>query len=74
LILQSQRSALNFCNSPLMAAPEAYIHFAPGLVTEAGEVTDKSTEQFLSDFMKAFDVFVDRVHAVAAPDNLRTTG
>ena len=71
---QSQRSALNFCNSPLMAEPEAYIQFPPGLVTEAGEVTDKSTEQFLSDFMKAFDVFVDRVHAVAAPDNLRTTG
>ena len=45
---QSLRNVLCFCNSPLMEAPEAYIQFTPGLITEAGEVTDKGTEQFLS--------------------------
>ena len=43
-----------------MEAPEAYIQFTPGLITEAGEVTDKGTEQFLRDFVDAFEVFVAR--------------
>jgi chromate reductase, NAD(P)H dehydrogenase (quinone) len=61
---QSLRSALNFCDSPTMGAPEAYIQFTPGLITEVGEVTDKGTEQFLSDFMEAFGTFVTRVLTV----------
>ena len=61
---QSLRNVLSFCNSPLMEAPEAYIQFTPGLITEAGEVTDKGTEQFLRDFIEAFEVFVARVHTV----------
>jgi chromate reductase len=32
-----------------MNAPEAYIRFTPGLITDAGEVTVKSTEEFLRD-------------------------
>jgi chromate reductase len=63
---QSLRNVLSFCNSPLMEAPEAYIQFTPGLITEAGDVTDESTEQFLRDFMEAFDEFVTRVLASAA--------
>jgi chromate reductase len=63
---QSLRSALGFCDSPMMGAPEAYIQLAPGLITEAGEVTDKGTEQFLRDFMEAFEVFVARVLTVLA--------
>ena len=42
---QSLRSVLSSCNSPLMEAPEAYIQFRPGLITEVGEVTDKGTER-----------------------------
>jgi chromate reductase len=61
---QSLRNVLSFCNSPLMESPEAYIHFTPGLITEAGEVTDKGTEQFLRDFIEAFEVFVHRVLTV----------
>jgi chromate reductase len=61
---QSLRSALSFCDSPQMTAPEAYIQVTPGLITELGEVTDKGTERFLRDFMEAFDVFVARVLAV----------
>jgi len=58
---QSLRGVLSYCDSPQMGAPEAYIEFTPGLITEAGEVTDKSTEQFLRDFITAFEVFVARV-------------
>jgi len=65
---------LSFCNSPLMEAPEAYIQFTPGLITEAGEVTDKGTEQFLRDFIEAFEVFVVRVLTVQAPERLGATG
>ena len=63
---QSLRSALTFCNSPQMTAPEAYIQVTPGLITEDGEVTDASTEQFLRDYMEAFGAFVTRVLTVLA--------
>ena len=55
---QNLHSALSFCNSPQMGAPEAYIQFAPGLVTDDGEVTDKTTEQFLRDFVNEFKQFI----------------
>jgi chromate reductase len=58
---QSLRSALCFCNSPQMTAPEAYIQVTPGLITDDGDVTDASTEQFLRDYMEAFGAFVTRV-------------
>jgi chromate reductase len=66
---QSLRNVLSFCNSPLMEAPEAYIQFTPGLITEAREVTDKGSEQFLRDFIEAFEVFVARVHTVLTPES-----
>jgi chromate reductase len=71
---QSLRSALNFCDSPLMGAPEAYIQLTPGLITEAGEVTDKSTEQFLREFMEAFAEFVTRVLTALTPERFSATG
>ena len=61
LARQNVRSALSFCNSPQMSAPEAYIQFTPGLIADDGEVTETSTEQFLRDFMEAFVVFITRV-------------
>jgi chromate reductase len=71
---QSLRNVLSFCNSPLMEAPEAYIHFTPGLITEAGAVTDKGTEQFLREFIEAFAVFVARVLTVLPAQRLDATG
>jgi chromate reductase len=71
---QGLRNVLSFCDSPLMAAPEAYLQFTPGLITEGGEVTDKGTEQFLRDFMEAFEVFVARVLAVVPPERFSATG
>jgi chromate reductase len=71
---QSLRSALNFCDSPLMGAPEAYIQLTPGLITEAGEVTDESIEQFLREFMEAFAEFVTRVLTALTPERFSATG
>jgi len=71
---QSLRGVLSSCNSPLMEAPEAYVQFTPGLITEAGKVTDKGTEAFLRDFVEAFEVFVARVLTVVPPERLSATG
>ena len=67
---QSLRSVLSFCNSPQMNAIEAYIQFTPGLITDSGEVTDASTEEFLANYMKEFAAFIGRVYT-ALP---RTSG
>src|SRR5215208_951426 len=48
---QQLRSVLSFCNSPQMNAPEAYIQFKPGLITDDGDVTDESTAEFLRSYM-----------------------
>jgi len=61
---QQLKSVLSFCNSPLMNAIEAYIHFKPGLIDERGEVTDETTEAFLRDFMTEFHGFIERVYTV----------
>ncbi len=58
---QSLRSVLSFCNSPQMNAPEAYIQFTPGLITDEGEVTVESTEEFLRSYMSEFATFITRV-------------
>jgi chromate reductase len=44
-----------------MNAPEAYIQFTPGLVTDNGEVTVASTEEFLRNYMAEFKTFIERV-------------
>jgi len=61
---QSLRSVLGFCNSPQMNAPEAYIQFTPGLITDQGEVTVDSTEAFLRNYMTEFHSFIGRVLTV----------
>lgn len=61
---QSLRSVLSFCNSPQMNAPEAYIQFTPGMITDDGEVTVESTEGFLRNYMTEFHAFIARVLTV----------
>jgi chromate reductase len=65
---QSLRSVLSFCNAPQMNAPEAYIHFTPGLITDTGEVTVASTEEFLRNYMMEFKIFIARVLQVLPRD------
>jgi chromate reductase, NAD(P)H dehydrogenase (quinone) len=59
---QHLRSIMAFCNSPLMNAIEAYIEFTPGLVDDEGKVTVPSTEEFLRNYMKEFQGFIQRVY------------
>ena len=61
---QHLRSILSFCNSPQMNSVEAYIHFESGLVTEDGQVTNASTEEFLRNYMAEFHGFIARVYTV----------
>lgn len=61
---QHLRSILSFCNSPQMNAIEAYIEFTPGLVDDAGKVTNADTEKFLRGFMDEFCEFIGRVYTV----------
>jgi chromate reductase len=61
---QNLRSILSYCNSPQMNSPEAYIQATPGLITERGEVTDSTTEEFLREYLRAFELFITRVRMV----------
>jgi chromate reductase, NAD(P)H dehydrogenase (quinone) len=65
---QHLRSVLGFCNSPQMNAPEAYIQFTPGLITDQGEVTNASTAEFLRSYMAAFHQFIVRVYTALPRD------
>lgn len=65
---QHLRSVLCFCNSPLMNTLEAYIQFKPGLISESGEVTDASTEEFLSNYLSELHQFIARVLTVLPRD------
>jgi len=61
---QHLRSILVFRNSPLMNSIEAYIQFEPGMITDNGEVTNATTEEFLRNFMKEMYGFIARVYTV----------
>ncbi len=61
---QSLRSVLGFCNSPQMNAPEAYIQFTPGMITDDGDVTVESTRDFLRNYMAEFHDHIERVLTV----------
>ena len=56
------RSIMAFCNSPLMNSIEAYIQFEKGLITDEGQVTNPSTEEFLRKYMAEFHGFIGRVY------------
>jgi chromate reductase len=58
---QHLRSILAFCNSPLMNSIEAYIQFEKGLITEDGQVTNPTIEEFLRNYMTEFHGFIGRV-------------
>jgi chromate reductase len=61
---QQLRGVMCFCNSPLMNTLEAYIQFTPGLITGDGTVTNDSTAEFLTNYMKELHLFVERVLTV----------
>lgn len=61
---QALRSVLAFCNTRLMTAPEAYIHFTKDVFQEDGTITKPETEEFLRDYMAEFREHIVRVVTV----------
>ena len=59
---QHLKSILSFCNSPQMNAVEAYIQFMPNLINDEGDVSDASTREFLTTYMREFHAFIIRVY------------
>lgn len=55
------RGVLGFCNAVVMGQPEAYITMKPGLIDENFEVTVDSTREFLTEYMKTFHQFIERL-------------
>jgi len=39
-----------------------YIQFTPGLITDDGQVTNSSTEEFLRNYMQEYCGFIERVY------------
>lgn len=68
---QHLRSILGFCNSPQMNAPEAYLQFKPGMITDDGEVTVEATAKFLQAFINEFHAYIVRVTTVLPRDSLK---
>ncbi len=54
---QHLRTLLAYCKSPQLST-EAYIQVTPGLITEQGEVTNETTRDFLSTWVKEFHDFI----------------
>ena len=67
---QSLKQVLAFCNSPLMNAVEAYIHYSPEIFGPQGEVHDPAVEAFLRSYMQEFHEFIARVLTVLPKDEL----
>ena len=47
-----------------MNSIEAYIQFEEGLISEDGSVSDRSTKEFLQNYMSEFHSFIARVYTV----------
>jgi chromate reductase len=54
------RQSLVFLDMPAMPQPEAYISRAAELFSEAGDLTNTSTREFVVQFMAAFAAWVHR--------------
>ncbi|HMR49565.1 MAG TPA: NADPH-dependent FMN reductase [Arachnia sp.] len=59
LAQQHLRGVLAFLNACTMAQPEAYLQDRPGVITEDGQITDDSTQRFLSGWLSAFHAHID---------------
>jgi len=57
------RQSLVFVNMPAMQQPEAYIGNAQNLFGNNGELTNDSTNEFLRDYLGAFEKWMDTIVA-----------
>jgi chromate reductase len=61
---QHLKAILNHFNAPTLGQPEGYVQTTPGLFTEAGEVTNEQTADFLVGYLEAFGALIERYAAV----------
>jgi chromate reductase, NAD(P)H dehydrogenase (quinone) len=54
------RQSMVFLNVPMMQQPEAYIGGVDKLFDDSGKLTVQSTRDFLSKFLQAFEVWIER--------------
>ena len=55
------RQSFVYLNLRVMQQPEAYVGMAADILDEHGEVTNKKSDAFLTDFMTAFGAWCERV-------------
>ncbi|MFC3624328.1 hypothetical protein ACFOLB_14500, partial [Microbacterium aurantiacum] len=60
------KAILSHYNAPTLGQPEGYVQTTPGLFTDAGEVTNDQTAEFLVSYLEAFGALVDRYARVPA--------
>jgi len=58
---QHLRSVLVNQDTALLGQPEAYIQFTPGLIDDAGNITNEATKKLLQGFMDKFAGWIARV-------------
>lgn len=63
---QHLKAILSHYNAPTLGQPEGYVQTTPGLFTDAGEVTNDQTAEFLVSYLEAFGALVDRYARVPA--------
>src|SRR5262249_44861165 len=61
LAQQHLRQILGSSLGALVMGGEAYISFKPGLIDDAGEIADESTQNFLKNFVDRFATLVGRL-------------
>lgn len=59
---QHLRNVLAFLDAPTLAQPEAFIQIRDGFFTEAGDIANADTRQFLENWMSRYSAWV-RKHA-----------
>ncbi|MDE1174890.1 MAG: NAD(P)H-dependent oxidoreductase [Parvibaculaceae bacterium] len=60
LAQQHLRNVLTALDMPTMPQPEVFIHFAEGLISPGGTVSNEGTAKFLRSFLDAFVKWIER--------------
>lgn len=61
------RSILPLYGLILMGQPELYFHMKPGIISDELEITDETTQAFLTGWVEKFDAWVERHGEIQVP-------
>ncbi len=57
------RGILGYLDVPTLGQPEAYIQFTPGLIDDAGNITNEGTQKFLQGYIDRYAAWVGKLAA-----------